>query len=385
MKQILSIIIFLFFMSGCTCDSNRQYTTPQKLNDGFNVVTATSAIIDTVKLYKGINKIACGNYGEIQSILIYKNNALVVEEYFKGHDYKWDASNYHGEIVDWNLHSPHDVMSCAKSFTSALIGIAIDKGFIKDVNQSIFDYLPQHQYLNTNHKKHITIEHLLTMTSGLAWNEWTAHGTSENDIDRIYFECSNDPVKCVLEREFWTVPGESFTYNGGGMIILGEILKNASGLNVEDFANTYLFEPLDIEAPIWFQYQNGAYATDGSLKMTSRDMLKLGVLYLNHGMWKEKQIISKEWVVKSSTVYKNNKNITVPIEDTGKSAYSYTWWLNEFSFKGEPLNMYRANGWGGQSIMVFPDLDMVIVFTGANYNAKSHLFKIVENYILKSL
>jgi CubicO group peptidase (beta-lactamase class C family) len=98
-------------------------------------------------------------------------------------------------------------MSCTKSVTSACIGIAIDKGYIQNVHQSIFDYLPDHQQFNTGDKSSISIEHLLTMTSGLQWNEWNApHGTAANDADRLYFECYNDPVSCVLERPLVSTP-----------------------------------------------------------------------------------------------------------------------------------------------------------------------------------
>ena len=128
-------------------------------------------------------------------------------------------------------------MSCTKSVVSACICIAIEKGFIKSVHQSVFDYLSKHQQFNTGEKSAITIEHLLTMSSGLQWNEWNApHGTSANDIDRLYFECYDDPLYCVLKRPLVSSPGESFTYNGGGIITLGEILRNATGMNLIEFS-----------------------------------------------------------------------------------------------------------------------------------------------------
>jgi hypothetical protein len=97
--------------------------------------------------------------------------------------------------------------------------------------------------------------------SGLQWNEWGPHGTSANDIDRIYFECSEDPISCILELPMEDKPGSSFTYNGGGIIVLGEILKNASGLRIDSFAKQYLFEPLGIVSASWYVFDNGSIAS----------------------------------------------------------------------------------------------------------------------------
>ncbi|WP_372650160.1 serine hydrolase domain-containing protein [Draconibacterium sp.] len=203
------------------------------MNDGIHVGTSADANIDERFIQDAVRKIYAGKFGEIHSMLIYKNDKLVVEQYFPGHLYAWDKPYYHGEYVEYGPETMHSVMSVTKSFVSACIGIAVDKGFIKSVDQSIFDYLPEHQHLKTNNREYITIEHLLTMTSGLAWDEWSAaHGTeSANDMDRLYFDC-DDPVTCVLDREWWAEPGTSFTYNGGGIVILGEILRNASSLSL---------------------------------------------------------------------------------------------------------------------------------------------------------
>ena len=277
----LVIAIISFLVLGCkNCPDISAYNPPKSLNDGILVGTLNDVKIDSTKILEAINNIQCDTYGEVHSMLIFKDNQLVLERYFQGHKYQWDGPKYFGDLVQWDSKTPHHIMSCTKSFTSACIGIAVDKGFIKDVNQSIFDYLPDHQQFKKDGKQDITIEHLLTMSSGLAWNEWNAaHGTSANDIDRIYFECSNDPIKCVLERKLEKKPGKHFNYNGGGMIILGEILKNATKMNINDFSMKYLFDPLGIESTSWYQFDNGSYASAGSLELTSRDMLKFGVLY----------------------------------------------------------------------------------------------------------
>ena len=287
--------------------------------------------------------------------------------------------------MNWDKTTPHDQMSCTKSVTSALIGIAIDKGLIKNINQSIFDYLPDHQHLKVDNREYITIEHLVTMTSGLAWDEWSAsHGTAANDIDALWFTCK-ETISCVLNRPWWQEPGKLFTYNGGGMAILGEIIKNASGMSIDEFSTTYLFEPLGIDNTRWTQFPGGVWDGSGAFYITPRAMLKFGVLYLNDGIWNGEQLISKNWVEKSATPFSNNMDIKIPGEDSGKNGYGYTWWTSKFSHHGTTVNMFRAGGWGGQEIMVFPELDMVVVFTGGNYARKTKLFRIVKDHILKAI
>jgi len=384
MTLILFISFITFLQFSCTNNlaDLALYNPPVNIEDGIQVGTLEVTHLDSQLILKAASKIERGKYGEVHSMLIFKDNKLVFEEYYEGHLFQWDGANYYGEELHWDKYMPHSMMSCTKSFVSAAIGIAVEKGFIKSVKESIFNYLPDHQHFKTNNREYITIEHLLTMSSGLAWDEWSAlHGSSANDIDMLYFDCQ-DPVSCVLDRPWWAVPGEKFTYNGGGMVILGEILKNATNMNIDDFSMKYLFEPLGVESTFWQQYENGSYDAAGSLKLTSRDMLKFGVCYLNDGIWNGNKIISEEWVENSSTIYNNNVDINIPGEDSGKNGYAYSWWTSEFLHLGKELNMYRAGGWGGQEIMVFPELDMVLVFTGGNYSSKSKLYHLIEKYIL---
>ena len=389
MSKIISYTILagLLFLTGCSpCPGSYGYTQPPALPDGLVTAPLYENGLDTTRITEMVRQVQCGKFNEIHSLLIYRHDRLVLEEYFPGYKYQWDAPEYKGVQVQWTRDMLHPIMSSTKSIVSACVGIAIDKGFIKSIDDPIFDYLPDHQRYRSEGREHITVEHLLSMTSGLAWNEWgAAHGTSANDIDRLYFECSDDPVKCVLERTPEHLPGEYFTYNGGGVVILGEIIKNASGMDFETFSNRFLFKPLGIDKLEWYRYDNGVYATDGSLYMTPRDMLKIGILYLDKGQWRGTQIVPQPWVEKSVQVYNNNKGIKIPIEDSGKNSYGYLWWISELRHKGKKIRMYRANGWGGQVIMVFPDLDMVVTATSGNYAGSSKLFKLVKDFILPSV
>lgn len=380
------VILLLTSLLNISCDTNftdyYPYDPPEFINDGMEVGTLAEVGLDTQMILNAAGRIKEGKYKEIHSMLIYKDGLLVFEEYYPGHVYKWDGPAYHGNYVQWDREMMHTAMSTSKSFTSACIGIAVEKGFIKSVHQSIFDYLPEYQHLNKEGKDQITIEHLLTMSSGLKWNEWGApHGTSANDIDRIYFECSEDPLSCILGLPLVDKPGKEFTYNGGGIIVLGEILRNASGLNMEEFSMEYLFEPLGIDSSAWYQFENGSFACEGSLYLRSRDLLKFGICYLNEGAWNGEQIVPGNWVEKSRVPYGNNKGIRIPIDDTGKNGYSYTWWTNDLSHSGNKVEIYAARGWGGQEITVIPEEHMVVVFTGGNYSVRKSLHEIMERFI----
>ena len=382
-KTILLIFILSLLFVSCKNDPSSQYTygPPEKINDGIDVGSLGEVNIDSTLIEKAVNDINRGKYKEVHSMLIFKDDELVFEEYFKGHKFKYDTTNHHGELVTWDRTMLHSIMSVTKSITSACIGIAIEKGFIESVHQSIFDYLPEYQHLNIDGKDKITIEHLLTMTSGLDWNEWALpYGNPKNDV--IMMNYAEDPVTYVLNKPLIDEPGKSFKYAGGCNILLGEILKNATKMNIDEFSGKYLFEPLGISPYYWSQYKNGVVDTAGSLKITPRDMTKIGVTFLNKGIWNGEQIISEQWVDKSAVSYPGNSWLNNWDDHWGMRGYSYSWWTHTFVKSGKRINMFYAAGWGGQYIMVISELNTVVVFTGGNYLSYRPPFEILKKYII---
>jgi len=385
---VLLIATLSLLIISCKQDPSTLYTyqSPENINDGLEVGSLEEVNIDSALIEKSVNDINRGKYREVHSILIYKDGKLVLEEYFDGYKYKWDGPNYNGDWVIWTRSTEHVLQSVTKSITSICIGIAVDNGFIQSVNQSIFDYLPEYQHLNTDGKKKITIEHLLTMTSGLKWDEWGAPNNSlDNDAIGLWFH-DEGPITFLLERPLINEPGTSFTYNGGGIDILGEILKNATNMDIDEFSRKYLFEPLGIDFFNWYnRFENGVIDAASGLKMIPRDMVKIGVTFLNNGVWNGKQIISEQWVEKSATTYPGNTRIKLPGEDSGRVGYSYSWWTKQYSNSGKKINMFWAGGWGGQRIMVFPELNSVVVFTGGNWTSNVQTFKILGKYIIPAI
>jgi len=395
-RAILFLSILSIATVSCGSDQPVQYTyhQPKRIDDGIEVGSLSEVNLDEDSLGKAVDDIKDGKYGEVHSLLIHRDGRLVFEEYFPGHDYSWDGTNSHGAWVSWNRDKEHNVHSVGKSITSACIGIAIDQGFIDSVNQSIFDYLPEHQNLNTGSKGQITIEHLLTMTSGLEWDEWgTSYSNEMNDVIALWFDCE-DPIACILEKPLVSDPGTDFTYSGGNTIVLGEIIKTAAGMDIEAFCGKHLFAPMGIDTPEW-QWINdsGVVFAAADQKLTPREMLKLGVLYLNTGVWDGKQIISELWVERSANPYPGPDNRwfnhflrPIPPGDNtwGARGYSYTWWTHDFRYSGKRFPAFWAFGWGGQKIVVFPDQNAVVVFTGGNYTSADATAKILTEYVIPS-
>ena len=387
MKYIIFFLI-LFLSFKCEKDFSGQYPyfVPANTKDGLKVGSIHDVGIDEDMIRKAVGRIDNGKYGEVHSMLIYKNDMLVFEDYYEGHKYQWDAPGHYGEYIKWNRDMQHCIHSDTKSITSLCIGIAIDKGFIDSVQQSIFDYLPDYQDFKVNNKEYITIENLLTMNSGLKWDEWGVSLSSiKNDQIGIWF-WKDGPMNYVLSKDFAAAPGTRFNYSGGDIQILVEILKNATGMKLDEFSEKYLFEPLGITSFNWWLiFPTGEIQGAGGLKLTPRDMIKVGAMMLNKGMWKGKRIISEDWVSKCSSPFPGNTGIKVPGEDLGKVGYAYTWWTKDFTYHSDDIHMYFMLGWGGQKIIVLPRLNMVIAFTGANYNSKVHDFEIIERFILPAV
>jgi len=301
MKVFWVILLSLLVNSTCKKDISSQfpYNPPLQIKDGLQVGNPEEVRMDKDMLRKAAGRIENGKYGEVHSMLIYKNDQLVFEEYFQGHTYQWDAPRHYGNYVIWNRDMLHCIHSDSKSFTSLCIGIAIDKGFIKSVHQSIFDYLPDYNHYKKDGKENITIEHLLTMTSGLQWEEWKISLSSrENDQIAIWFY-EDGPVHYVLRKPLVEKPGTRFNYSGGDIQLLAEILKNATGMNLDDFSAKYIFEPMKISTYDWWLiFPSGEIQAAGGLKLTPRDMAKTGVMMLNKGIWNGNRIISENWVDK---------------------------------------------------------------------------------------
>ena len=290
---------------------------------------------------------------DIYSVVIIRNGFIVTE---------WYASGY-------NSNSMFKLYSATKSVTSTLIGIALDMGFISSVNQLMLDYFTNRIINNLDaDKESITIEHLLTMTAGFDWPEWELSYFNINNIFNTW-KVNEDYVQFVLDRPMNSTPGEKFNYNTGISHLLGAILEEATNSSMDYFANEYLFEPLEITSTLWEYDPDGLPLGGEGLCLKARDMAKIGYLFLNEGIWEGEQIISKEWV--NTSTY---KHVTV----SNSSDYGYQWWISK------TYGSYRASGFGGQQIHVFPEDDLVVVFTGWDLYVELS-WNLLDSFILPSI
>jgi CubicO group peptidase (beta-lactamase class C family) len=363
----LFIALILIIIASCTRDdinSEYIYTRPQQIDDGLEVSTLDSAGIDKELISYMVDNIKSFRYIYIHSVLILRNNKLVFEEYFNG----------------YNRNALNNLYSVTKSFCSALTGIAIDRQYIKSENDPIKTYLPEYNDVDWTNKDKITIYHLLTMSSGLEWDEDTApYGTAGNSHTKM--NQSPEQVRYVLQRPLISEPGSRFTYNSGGVVVLGKIISNSIDMELDTFATRYLFKPLGIKKHKWYIYPSGIYLTSGDLQLTSRDMAKFGLLYLNHGKWNGKQIISEDWIKQSA------KSQISPSYET---YYGYLFWKQPFLLlNGQRIEAYAAEGFGGQLIFVLPTYNMVVVFTsGVDWNQEKLLyqpFEMLQQFIIPAV
>lgn len=331
------------------------YRVPERTDDGWQIASLAEQNIVPAPILEMIEGIRAGEYTGISSVLLVRGGFLVLEEYF-------------GEDDRDRLHT---MRSAAKAITSALVGIAIDKGFIESVDEPLLPYFPEYQGEIANwdeRKRDITLAHVLSMTSGVRGNE-----------DAMY--PTDDWIKFYLDQPLAAAPGETFSYATSGVVTLGNVITRASGLGIPAFADRYLFGPLGITEYRWpitnSRGNQGLAMTGGGLNLRPRDMAKFGQLYLNGGGWEGERLISEEWIEEST-----RKHAT---SDLYGEDFGYLWRMIDRTVAGRRVRSIEAWGNGGQFIMVFPSLDLVAVFTGENYGLFPEMeqpFELIDQYIL---
>lgn len=314
---------------------------PPPLNDGWDVSDLASEGIEATGIHTLIKNLH-RDHKNIHSLLIIRNNKLVAESYFAG----------------WHRERLHTLRSASKSFISTLTGIAVDKGYIT-VDQKVFDFFPEYGHLRNDDKGEIEIEHLLTMTSGLKWDEKTTNDPDRNDELRL--DDSDDRLAYILGKEMEALPGKKFVYNSGCPFLQAEILKRVTGEDIAVYSEKHFFKPLNITNYFWRRERDGQIPAAGPLFLCPRDMAKLGQLFLDGGKWKDTQIISSAWVNEATATFIGNE-----LNETG---YGYNWWTARETIKDHEIRIYMAQGNGGQYIFVVPDLNTVVAFTGGNFNS----------------
>jgi CubicO group peptidase (beta-lactamase class C family) len=338
------------------------YEKPAALNDGWQTADANSVGLDANALAKLTTTIRAWPELGVHAILIERGGKLVYEAYFDGFDERW------GQPIGRVSMTPttkHDLRSVTKSVISALTGIAVKEGAIKSLEQPVVEWFPEFPELNTPERRRITIGHVLTMTSGLKWNEEIPYTDPQNDEIRMTRDAR--PLHYALSVPFALQPGEDFNYNGGLTQVMAAVIERATKTSLEDYARTKLFEPLGITDVEWVGDLAGMPAAASGLRLRARDLAKFGSLYLHRGRWNGKQILSEDWAEGSTRRHFRFRPRT-GVDAGGQFGYSYFWWYNCIPTSAGLIEARAAVGNGQQRVFVMPGLDMVVTIYAGRYN-----------------
>jgi CubicO group peptidase (beta-lactamase class C family) len=365
-------LLFLIFIISCSQIEKNKATNNE---EGITFGTLADAGLDSAILNKIDTAITNGTYPNIHSLLISRNNKLVLEKYWPGKDESWGMDL---GIRQHSKDSLHDIRSISKSIVSACIGIAIQQGKIKNVDQRVFDFFPEYARLDTGLISSLTIKHLLTMSSGLKWNEEVPYDNPENS--EIKMIRSDNPVEYVLSQPMDFPPGKEWKYNGGTTQLLAAIVEKTTGKKVDQFANQWLFQPLGIERFEWIKYPGTDIpAAASALRLTSRDLLKFGLLYSNAGTWNDKNILPPKWIDESFNSY---------VQRPQGGGYGYQFWTWQDTLNNKPIPFVACIGNGDQRIFFDKPNDLVIVINAGNYNQwniKNNAYALIKNYVYPAL
>ena len=347
--------------------------------DGWERAAPASAGLDPALLDSMTRAIERQQYPNVHALLIVKDERLVYERYFAGTDVRRGVGPL-GHVV-FDDTTRHDLRSITKSVTSALVGIAIDAGLLGSIDQPVFDLFPEHADLATPEKRRTTLRHLLTMSSGLAWNEAVSYADTSNDERRM--NRSTDPVRFVLGRPLADAPGTVFNYSGGSSQLLAAAVQRAARRPLLDYAREVLFGPLGITDVEWVHDSSDVPSAASGLRMRPVDLAKFGLLYLDQGRWHGRQVIPAAWVEATRT-----RQLDLPAADSdgGRHGYTLQWWHSVFATARGEIEVLTAAGNGGQNIFVVPEFGMVVTILGGRYDAGDFLTEdILLDHVIGSL
>lgn len=326
---------------------------PAVRDDGWPVASVNEdKRVDRDALCRMADRLAVSGAANVHAVLVARGGKLVFERYFRGSD---EIKNRAARNVSFDADTLHDMKSVSKSVASLALGIAIDRGLIRGIDEPILSFFPELSDLRSPEKERILLSHVLTMSMGLKWVEATPDNNEDNDESRMHM--ARDPCRYVLGLPTTAPAGREFFYNTGALTLLSAMIRKATGRTLDDFARANLFEPLGITDVEWIRVRGDTDA-GGGLRLRPRDMAKIGQLVLAGGRWNDRRVVSKAWI---------DASMMPRTDATGLYFYGYLWWLGRSLHKGREVHWSAALGRGGQSIRIVPELDLVVAVTAGYY------------------
>ena len=327
---------------------------PAGIDDGWSLAAPSDVGLDAAKLCDLDAFLTQWPQANVHAVVIARRGKLVYERYFTGNDERWGIRM--GSVA-FAPDVKHDLRSISKSVTSLLVGIARGEGKFPDLDSPVVDQFPQYADLRTPENARITFRHLLTMSSGLKWDESMPYSDPNNSERRLI--AATDPVRYILEQPVVAAPGSVYNYNGGNTALLAAMLTKTTGQRLDDYARAKLFGPLGITDVEWINLPITAEpAAASGLRLRPRDSAKLGQLLLADGQWNGKQVLPKGWAAES---------VKPAINGEGLYYYGYQWWLGRAFLRGRDLAWSAGFGYGGQRLYVLPALDLVVMINAGHY------------------
>jgi CubicO group peptidase (beta-lactamase class C family) len=353
---------------------------PVQTDDGWIPATLSEVSLAEQPLVDALNGIRRGEFNEIHGFVIIRNGKIALEEYGRGRMYDGSPDDGFTATMSFDRDSLHILHSVSKSLMSILAGIAIQEGYISSDDARVLSFFPEHADAYGPAKNGILLKHLMTMSSGLEWNEWDVATTDFENNDAIRYQRATDPSAYFFGKTLLHEPGSTFYYNTAGFQMQGEVIRRATGMDLTDYANQKLFQPLGIDRFEWPQYAHNSMYIVGDILLRPRDMAKFGQMILQGGSWLGQQIVPEAWIQSSTTEH-------ISVTHTGYKGfqgYGYFWWRRNFQVGAMVVPAICADGFAGQAIMVFPTLDMVVVVTSGNYDTPEREHDLIANYVLRS-
>jgi CubicO group peptidase (beta-lactamase class C family) len=321
----------------------------------------------------------------LHSVIVVRNGRLVLERYFDGEDH---ARGRPLGVVSFKPDALHDLRSASKSIVGLLYGVALAADKVPPLEQPLLHSFPEYaELLADPGRSRWTVHHVLSMTMGTDWEElsipYTDVANSETAMDQ-----APDRYRYILSRPVVAEPGERWVYNGGATALLGRLIARGTGKSLHAFAREVLFDPLGVGPTDWYAGDDGELIAASGIRITPRDLAKIGQLMLRGGVWDDRVVVPAEWIARCTSP-------VVPIDEVRE--YGYHWYLGRIAFETPTAprwsrsrleRYWSAAGNGGQRLFAFPGLDLLVAVTAGNYDTPDQSVppaRVVREVVLPAL